>query len=73
MGGVFRDADERWFCGFSMVVSKESIFQIETRAIHEGLSIAWEKVFRQETLQVFKLKIDKQSKKSRNLHDVRTS
>ncbi|KAK8321214.1 hypothetical protein V6Z12_A12G087000 [Gossypium hirsutum] len=56
-----------------MVVSKESIFQIETRAIHEGLSIAWEKVFRQETLQVFKLKIDKQSKKSRNLHDVRTS
>lgn len=51
MGGVFRDADAKWACGFFMVISKALIFQIEARAIYEGLNIAWDKGFRQVELE----------------------
>lgn len=44
-GGVFRDVDANWLCGFSMVVNMESIFQVEAQAIFEGLNIAWTKGF----------------------------
>ncbi|KAH1040044.1 hypothetical protein J1N35_041787 [Gossypium stocksii] len=32
MGGMFRDADARRLCGFSIVVSKETIFRVEAQA-----------------------------------------
>ncbi|MBA0726700.1 hypothetical protein Golax_002510, partial [Gossypium laxum] len=51
MGGMFRDADARWLCGFSIAVSKETIFRVEAQAMFEGLRIAWEKGFRQLELE----------------------
>ncbi|MBA0746811.1 hypothetical protein Gogos_009294, partial [Gossypium gossypioides] len=36
-----------WLCGYSLKVSKETVFHIEARAILEGLRVAWEKGYRQ--------------------------
>ncbi|MBA0744342.1 hypothetical protein Gogos_006970, partial [Gossypium gossypioides] len=46
IGGLFRDVDGHWLCGYSLKVSKETVFCIEARAILEGLRIAWEKGYR---------------------------
>ncbi|KAK5818693.1 hypothetical protein PVK06_023637 [Gossypium arboreum] len=47
IGGVFRDTDGKWLCGYSMRMGKETVFHIEVRATLEGLRIAWEKGYRQ--------------------------
>lgn len=39
-GRVFRDAGEKWLCGYLMKVGKEMIFRIEVGVIFEGLCIA---------------------------------
>lgn len=47
VGGVFKDLDARWLCGFSMTVAKNTIFHVEARAMLEGLHIAWDRGQRQ--------------------------
>ncbi|KAK5803284.1 hypothetical protein PVK06_030929 [Gossypium arboreum] len=51
VGGVFRDVDTRWLCGFSLAVVKKTIFRAEARTMLEGFRIAWEKGFRQLELE----------------------
>ncbi|KAK5844301.1 hypothetical protein PVK06_000437 [Gossypium arboreum] len=51
VGGVFRDADVRWLCGFSITIDRETIFRVEVCAMLEGLRIAWGKRFRQLELE----------------------
>ncbi|KAH1030183.1 hypothetical protein J1N35_040087 [Gossypium stocksii] len=45
--GDFRDTNGQWLCGYSLKMSKETVFRIEARVILEGLHITWEKSYRQ--------------------------
>ncbi|KAH1130512.1 hypothetical protein J1N35_001890 [Gossypium stocksii] len=47
IGGLFRDLDSHWLCGYFLKVSKEMVFRIKARAILRGLCIALEKGYRQ--------------------------
>ncbi|KAH1039050.1 hypothetical protein J1N35_040793, partial [Gossypium stocksii] len=47
VGGVFRGPIGGWLVGFEMVIGMADIFQIEARAIFEGLKLAWMRGFRQ--------------------------
>ncbi|MFQ6654687.1 hypothetical protein Gotur_025572 [Gossypium turneri] len=47
IGGLFKDVNDDWLCGYSLKVSKETFFRIEARAILIVLRIAWEKGYRQ--------------------------
>ncbi|MBA0742223.1 hypothetical protein Gogos_015302, partial [Gossypium gossypioides] len=47
VGGALRGPSERWLVGFEMVISMTNIFQIEARAILEGLKLSWKRGFRQ--------------------------
>ncbi|KAK5786994.1 hypothetical protein PVK06_041645 [Gossypium arboreum] len=46
IGGVFKDLDANWLCGYSLAFGKGFVFKVEARTILEGLFIAWEKGFR---------------------------
>ncbi|MBA0643537.1 hypothetical protein Goklo_027818 [Gossypium klotzschianum] len=46
IGGVFRDADVNWLCGFSLWVGNDTIFKVEARVVLQGLQIAWENGYR---------------------------
>ncbi|MBA0561732.1 hypothetical protein Golob_018533, partial [Gossypium lobatum] len=46
IGGVFKDLDANWLCGYSLAFGKGFVFKVEARAVLEGLFIAWEKGFR---------------------------
>lgn len=46
IGEVLRDSNANLFWGYTISFSKESIFKVETKAMLEGLFIAWEKGFR---------------------------
>ncbi|MBA0561133.1 hypothetical protein Golob_017984, partial [Gossypium lobatum] len=47
VGGALRGPSERWLVGFEMVIHMTNIFQIEARAILEGLKLSWKRCFRQ--------------------------
>ncbi|KAH1090172.1 hypothetical protein J1N35_017429 [Gossypium stocksii] len=51
IGGVFRYHDVNSLCGYSMTISRDTIFKIETRSVLEGLCVAWEKNFRKIELE----------------------
>lgn len=46
IGGVLSDASANWIRGFTMSFGMESMFKVETRAMLEGLKIAWDKGYR---------------------------
>ncbi|PPR83885.1 hypothetical protein GOBAR_AA36833 [Gossypium barbadense] len=45
-GGVLRDAHSKWILGFMRKTGSAIVFQVEARALLEGIRIAWEKGFR---------------------------
>ncbi|MBA0646140.1 hypothetical protein Goklo_014129, partial [Gossypium klotzschianum] len=51
IGGVIRDTDGIWLCGYSMSLGKDEMFKIETRSMLEGLQVAWDKGYRQVKLE----------------------
>ncbi|MBA0682342.1 hypothetical protein Goari_024069, partial [Gossypium aridum] len=51
IGGVFRDMNGSWLCGFLMRLGGDIIFKVEARAIFKGLNLAWDKGFRQLELE----------------------
>ncbi|MBA0652546.1 hypothetical protein Goklo_019801, partial [Gossypium klotzschianum] len=46
IGGVIRDSTGEWLLGFSMKVAGSDVFQVEARAIYEGIKLAWNRGFR---------------------------
>ncbi|MBA0716060.1 hypothetical protein Golax_014926 [Gossypium laxum] len=40
VGGALKGPSERWLVGFERVISMTNIFQIEARAILEGLKLS---------------------------------
>lgn len=51
IGGVIRDAMGSWQCGFSMAIGGDFIFQIDARAMLEGLCLAWDRGFKRVELE----------------------
>ncbi|MBA0613425.1 hypothetical protein Godav_013864 [Gossypium davidsonii] len=51
IGGVFRDMNGSWLCGFLMRLGGDIIFKVEARAIFKGLILARDKGFRQLELE----------------------
>ncbi|KAK5812352.1 uncharacterized protein LOC108458715 [Gossypium arboreum] len=51
IGGVIRDTDGNWLCGYSMSLGKDEVFRIEARFMLEGLQVAWDKSDRQFELE----------------------
>ncbi|MBA0857918.1 hypothetical protein Goshw_019003, partial [Gossypium schwendimanii] len=51
IGGVLRYYNGLWLCGFSMLIGEGTIFQVEVRAMLEGLHLAWNKGFRKLKLK----------------------
>ncbi|KAK5786085.1 hypothetical protein PVK06_040712 [Gossypium arboreum] len=47
IGRVVRDANGRWLVGFAMATRIAEIFQVEARAIVEGMKLAWMKGYKQ--------------------------
>ncbi|PPD79535.1 hypothetical protein GOBAR_DD23537 [Gossypium barbadense] len=47
IGGVIRGPHKGWLVGFGMVTSLVDIFQVEAKAMLEGLKLAWEQGFQQ--------------------------
>ncbi|MBA0715962.1 hypothetical protein Golax_014833 [Gossypium laxum] len=45
VGGIIRDTNGVWQCGFSMTIGDGTIFQVEVRAMLERLRLAWNKGF----------------------------
>ncbi|MBA0686939.1 hypothetical protein Goari_014506 [Gossypium aridum] len=45
VGGIIRDTNGVWQCGFSMTIGDGTIFQVEVRATLERLRLAWNKGF----------------------------
>lgn len=46
IGGVIRDDRGHWVCGLVMSLGERFIFQVEARAMLEGLQLAWDRGFR---------------------------
>ncbi|PPR92269.1 hypothetical protein GOBAR_AA28402 [Gossypium barbadense] len=40
IGGVLRDSEARWLCGFSMMIAKDTIFRVEACAVLKGIMSA---------------------------------
>ncbi|MBA0877847.1 hypothetical protein Goshw_020167 [Gossypium schwendimanii] len=51
IGGVIRDVDGNWLCGYLMVLGKDEVFKIEARSMLEGLHLLWDKGYRQVELE----------------------
>ncbi|KAG8480229.1 hypothetical protein CXB51_024845 [Gossypium anomalum] len=51
IGGVIRDANGLWQCGFLISIGEGTIFQVEERAMLKGLHLAWNKGFRKLELE----------------------
>ncbi|MBA0574462.1 hypothetical protein Golob_001658 [Gossypium lobatum] len=47
IGGAVRDSSEVWLVGFKMVTVVSNVFQIEARAVVEGLKLIWSRGFKQ--------------------------
>lgn len=47
IGGVIRGSNGNWVTGFSMEVGETDSFQVEVRAMYEGLMFAWSRGFHQ--------------------------
>ncbi|KAH1072515.1 hypothetical protein J1N35_024843 [Gossypium stocksii] len=47
VGGVIRDHKRDWLFGFGMRIDRSGIFQIEARALYEGLVVTWHERFQQ--------------------------
>ncbi|KAK5845912.1 hypothetical protein PVK06_002155 [Gossypium arboreum] len=45
IGGVLRDSNTNWLWGYAINFGNESVFKVETRAMLEGLFLAWDKGF----------------------------
>ncbi|MBA0856317.1 hypothetical protein Goshw_026668, partial [Gossypium schwendimanii] len=41
IGGVMRGSNGEWMGGFDMMIGMSNIFQVESRAMLEGLKLAW--------------------------------
>lgn len=46
-----RDANGVWQCDFSMTIGQGTIFQVEAKAMLEGLRLAWDKGYRKLELK----------------------
>lgn len=46
IGGVLRYSNTNWLWGYVMSFDNKSVFKVETRAMLEGLFLAWDKGFR---------------------------
>ncbi|KAK5773309.1 hypothetical protein PVK06_049615 [Gossypium arboreum] len=46
IGGAVRDSSEVWSVGFKMVTVVSNVFQIEARAVVEGLKLVWLRGFK---------------------------
>ncbi|MBA0813702.1 hypothetical protein Gohar_027530 [Gossypium harknessii] len=51
IGGVIRDEDGNWLCGYAMILERDEVFRTEARSMLEGLRLAWEKRYRQVELE----------------------
>ncbi|KAH1083036.1 hypothetical protein J1N35_022797 [Gossypium stocksii] len=51
IGEVAQGPSSDWLFGFKVSVSFKDIFQIEAKAVFEGLRLAWNKGFRQMELE----------------------
>lgn len=49
IGGVIRDCGGDWVVGFTMDVSATPIFQVEAKALYEGMRFAWDEGFEVES------------------------
>ncbi|MFQ6622279.1 hypothetical protein Gotur_002322 [Gossypium turneri] len=47
IGGTVRDSNGKWLTGFAMVTGMAEVFQVEARAVVEGLKLAWMKGYKQ--------------------------
>ncbi|KAK5832800.1 hypothetical protein PVK06_016603 [Gossypium arboreum] len=47
IGGAVRGANGKWLTSFAMIIGVSDVFQIEARAVVEGLKLAWSKGFNQ--------------------------
>ncbi|XP_016702055.1 uncharacterized protein [Gossypium hirsutum] len=47
VAGVMRGPSRGWLVGFRMITSMSDIFNIEVKAVLEGLKLAWDRGFRQ--------------------------
>ncbi|MBA0562880.1 hypothetical protein Golob_007901 [Gossypium lobatum] len=45
VGGIISDVNGVWQCGFTTTIRESTIFQVETRAMLEGLRLAYDKGF----------------------------
>ncbi|MFQ6666122.1 hypothetical protein Gotur_032598 [Gossypium turneri] len=46
IGGIVRDSNWKWLTGFAMVTGMTKVFQVEARAVVEGLKLAWMKCYK---------------------------
>ncbi|KAH1055091.1 hypothetical protein J1N35_033156 [Gossypium stocksii] len=51
IGGVIRDCGGDWVVGFTMDVSATPIFQVEAKALYQGMRFAWNRWFRRVELE----------------------
>ncbi|MBA0627430.1 hypothetical protein Godav_004944 [Gossypium davidsonii] len=49
IGGVIRDCGGDWVVGFTMDVSATPIFQVQAKALYEGMRFAWDEGFELES------------------------